>query len=174
MMDQDRGGRALSDLGAEVEHDDAVADAHDGGHVVFDEEHGDAPRPDALDHGDRLGRLLGVQAGERLVEQQRARLGGERHGDSKRAQAPMREVAGALIGHRTEAEIIEDFRGAGAERPFVVTGAPGRQKHAQKRRMQTDMMGDDDIFERRHLSEDGRFLKGPHEAAARDDVRLQS
>src|SRR5215211_5224751 len=72
------GGRTLGDLLSELQHHDAVGNAHDQPHVVLDEQDGDAPvayRPDELEHRLLLRR---VEPGGGLVQAQQRRLGGER------------------------------------------------------------------------------------------------
>ena len=94
---------ALGDLLAVVEHRDPVADAHDHPHVVLDEQDRDAQLP--ADAGDEVGHLAGldrVHAGRRLVEQQEARLAGERAGDLQAALVAVGQVARhlALVARR--------------------------------------------------------------------------
>src|SRR5205809_22880 len=59
---------AVGDLPAEVEHDDAIAEAHHGAHVVLDEQDGDAPIADASHHLHHPVRLLRVHAREGVVD----------------------------------------------------------------------------------------------------------
>ena len=74
--------RALGDLLAEVEHDDAVRDRHDQLHVVLDQQHTDvALGVDALDQLGQLALLDRVGAGGRLVQQQDAGVRAQRAGD---------------------------------------------------------------------------------------------
>ena len=66
-------GRPAGDLAAELDHVDAVAHAEHEVHVVVDEQAADAgggDLPEVLAEGDALGR---VEAGGRLVEEQRPR-----------------------------------------------------------------------------------------------------
>ena len=72
-------GRAVGDLLAVVEHDDAVGKVHHHAHIVLDQR----DRRAALlvhvdDEAAHVLLLLEVHAGHRLVEQQQRRLHGER------------------------------------------------------------------------------------------------
>ena len=69
----------VGDQAAEVEHGDAIGDAHHEGHVALDDQRGD---PQLLAcGGDRVGHrggLLVVHPGHGLVEEQQARLRAQR------------------------------------------------------------------------------------------------
>ena len=65
---------------------------------------------EAQDEVHHLSRLLGAHPGGRLVEEQEARAGGERHGDLQRALLAMGEFAGEAVPPGAEA----DRRRAGA------------------------------------------------------------
>src|SRR4030095_13545149 len=69
------GRRAVADLLAVVEHDDAVRDVHHHAHVVLDQHDGGAELVvDIEDEAAHVLLLFHVHAGHRLVEQQGARL----------------------------------------------------------------------------------------------------
>ena len=72
-------GRALGDLAAEVEHGDAVGDAHDEAHVVLDEQHRVAlvaDRADEVHAARRFSAGLKPAAGSSRQQQLRARWPG--------------------------------------------------------------------------------------------------
>src|SRR5215217_6040687 len=62
----------LGYLDAVVQSDDAIADAADEFHVVFDEENGDTAVTDASDVAHQLARLRGVHPRGGLVEKKEA------------------------------------------------------------------------------------------------------
>ena len=103
------GGRAERDDLAEVEHVDVVARAHDQAHVVLDE-HDREPGGGELD--EQLRELRGlrlVEARRRLVEQDHARLGGERAGHLDQALRAGGQAVDALVGHRGEADALDQL-----------------------------------------------------------------
>ena len=86
-------GVPSGDLDAEVEHHDVVADVHHEVHVVLDEQHADAPIVGEAAHEVRqLGGLGVAESGRRLVEQQHARLGGDRARDGQQPALTVRQV----------------------------------------------------------------------------------
>src|SRR6185503_279596 len=92
--------RALDDHAAVVQHGDAVGEVERGVHVVLDHHH----RGVARNRGDQLldrGALFAREAGERLVEQQHARLLRERHGDLDPAL-----LAVGQLGYRPLREMV--------------------------------------------------------------------
>src|SRR5258708_16023894 len=74
------GARPLDDHAPVVQHRDAIGHVERGIHVVLDHHHCGLAWH-AVDQALHLRALLARQAGERLVEQQHARLLRERHGD---------------------------------------------------------------------------------------------
>src|SRR5260221_9747916 len=74
------GARPFDDDPPVVQHGDAIGHVERGVHVVLDHHHCGLARH-AVDQALHLRALLARQAGERLVEQQHARLLRERHGD---------------------------------------------------------------------------------------------
>jgi len=71
---------ALGDDRAVVKHEEAVDEPDHRLHGVLDDGDGHAIARKLLDHGDDVVRLAVTKAGKRLVEQQDARLAGERAG----------------------------------------------------------------------------------------------
>src|SRR5689334_10544119 len=70
-------------LAADIEHNDAVRQAHDGAHDVLDHQDGDPAFSDTaqrMDHAFAFGR---IETGEHLIEQQNARACRERTGKLK-------------------------------------------------------------------------------------------
>ena len=119
----DLGGVALGDLLAVVEHRDALRDAHDHPHLVLDEEDRDpqlvAQVPDEVG---QLGRLRGVHARRRLVEEEQARLVGERPADLEPALVAIRAACSRACrpcraGRRSAA--------GGRPRPVPASRPPG-------------------------------------------------
>src|SRR6266705_762818 len=91
--------RAVGDLPAEVEHDDAIAEAHHGAHVVRDKQDGDATIADASHHLHHPVRLLRVHAREGFVEEEHLRIARHRDGDAEGAQVAVRQVPRLFVLH---------------------------------------------------------------------------
>src|SRR3954449_351915 len=71
--------RAVADLLAVIEHDDAVGDVHHHAHVVLDQHDGRAVVVvDVEDEAAHVLLLFDVHPGHWLIEQQDGRFGGER------------------------------------------------------------------------------------------------
>src|ERR1700752_2131699 len=71
--------RAVGDLAAVIEHDDAIGDVHHDAHVVLDQRDRRAELVvDVEDEAAHVFLLLDVHPGHRLIEQQELGLGGER------------------------------------------------------------------------------------------------
>src|SRR5262249_20321278 len=99
--------QALGDLLAELQHDDAVADAHDQAHVVLDEQDRDARVADAPDEFEQPVLLRGVEAGRWLVEAQQRRVRRERSRDLETSLLAVREIACNLVPARADADEVE-------------------------------------------------------------------
>ena len=104
---------ALGDDLSEVEHADALADAHDQVHVVLDEHNGDLEGvPDLDDVLHQLGGLGGVHAGGGLVQQQQGGVGGQGPDDLQAALGAVRQGAGLVVGQVLHVEDGQQLHGA--------------------------------------------------------------
>src|SRR5690349_3052914 len=86
------GGDAFGDLLAVIEHQNAIAHAHDEFHVVLDQQDRRAVLADALEELAQRRRLGRVHAGSRLVEREQPRLGRERARDLEAPLVAIRQV----------------------------------------------------------------------------------
>src|SRR5216117_2081533 len=150
---------AVGDLPAEVEHDDAIAEAHHGAHVVLDEQDGDAPIADASHRLHHPVRLLRVHAREGLVEEEHLRVARHRDGDAEGAQVAVRQVPCLFVLHPREPEVVEDLVGAVAEGRLVLARHASIEKEADGGRPPAQVVGDDDVLQGAHLLEDRRLLE---------------
>ena len=90
--------RAFGQHGAVDQHRHARGEAEHQVHVVFDQQHRDVGRQVA--HGaQQFLALAGRHAGDRLVEQQHARLAGQRDGDLQQPALAVGQHAGGLVLH---------------------------------------------------------------------------
>src|ERR1700751_3700389 len=104
-------GRAFRDLLAMVEHDDMPRHRHDRAHQVFDDDDGEPPLRQLADQRDRLVDLGRIEPGHHLVQQQDARLRGER----ARHLQPALVDGGQILGRRSlargQADEVDDLAG---------------------------------------------------------------
>src|SRR5207253_2182948 len=95
---------------AVIQDGNSFADAHDQLHVVFDEQNADLELvADEADQLHQFDLLLRVHSGGRLVEQQQARLGGQRPRDLEAALIAVGQVFGLKTLFVGEAEELEKF-----------------------------------------------------------------
>ena len=92
-----------------VQDDDAVAQAHDQGHVVFDDQQGNAQAQEFLHQGHEVLGLPGVEAGGRLIHEQELRLLGQGPGNF---QAPLVAVGQGIGGFGLFASQAHQFEKA--------------------------------------------------------------
>ena len=112
-------GRAFGDLGAEIEHHDAVGEIHDEAHVVLHQQHRHAAVAQLPQQG-REPLLLHVpQAGGRLVEQQQHRIDAERARDLDDALLAERQAAGELVDLVAEADALDLARRFGEQARLI-------------------------------------------------------
>src|SRR6266480_7292099 len=103
----DRLRRALGDLLAVIEHDDALGDVHDHLHVVLDQKHGFALPMQLEDVGLHLIDHRGIHRRGRLVEQEQVGVGHERGREREELALPVGEGAGAGLGSVRQADEVE-------------------------------------------------------------------
>ena len=96
------------------QHGDAVGQREDGVHVVLDQQHA-AAALQALQERDQALALLDAHAGHRLVEQQQARLAGQRHGDLELALLAVAERCRVGVRAGAEADGLEAALGGLAQ-----------------------------------------------------------
>src|SRR3546814_625396 len=136
--------------------------------VVLDHEDRALPSDAGDERGDALDVLL-RHAGGRLVEQQQLRLQRQRGGDLQRPFTPVRQFARLDIGKGREADVAEILHGLLVEAPQHRFGAPEVEALAAPA-----LQGDANVFQRAHVREDRRDLKGPGETQASDLRRSQA
>ncbi len=113
--------RALGDALAVVEDRDALGDAHDHAHGMLDEQDGDAALvTEAADEGRRLGRLGGVHAGRRLIEQQDARSRGQGPGDLEPTLVAIGQAGGLDVAPAGEAHVRQELLRLGHGGPLLL------------------------------------------------------
>lgn len=121
-------------------------------------------------HGlQQLLALAGRHAGHRLVEQQHARLAGQRDRDLEQAALAVGQLPRLLLRNVAQMELLEQLRsplrhlGRRAQRPPPLRGQPGLLRDHERQR-----------FQRRHRVEELVDLEGAHHAARHAAVRRQA
>src|SRR5450830_1577178 len=151
--------RALGNLLAVVDADEAVRDGHDDAHDVLDDEDRDAVLMDLLHDRDRLLDFCRVQAGEVLVEKEELRLCREGAGHFEAFSHAERQAPGEAVAprfHLCEGGRFQSHRA----RLLAAVGAAER--------------GDHDVLEDREAGEGLDDLERPGQAEVTDGVRLQA
>ena len=105
-------GGAVGDLLAEVERDDALGHRGDHPHVVLDHEEREAAAVQLADELHQPGDAALVHAAGHLVEQQHARLGGERARELEALALAGGERARVRVGLLGEPDPVEQLAGA--------------------------------------------------------------
>ena len=122
-------GRALGDDVAEVQHADALTDAHDQAHIVFNEQDGDLEGvADLYDILHELGGLGGVHAGRGLIQEQQGGIGGQGADDLQAALGAVGETARLGAGQILHVENGQQFQCTLMGNPLLLP-VPGQTEH---------------------------------------------
>jgi hypothetical protein len=149
--------RALADEAAAVEDEQPVDEGGERMHDVLDPNNRDAAAANIPDQiYQRHAFVFGEAAGD-LVEEQHARLRGERARQLEPLAVEQREGAGESVRLGCEAALVEPFDAARIDLALATAGAERR--------------GDHEILEHRHAAERLRNLKRPGDAHAAAAVR---
>ncbi len=106
--------RGLDDAPVFIDHD-AIAQPIGFGQIVGDQHRGDTPPVRILRSSSRSAWRSGsVERGQRLVQQQQGRIGGERPAERHALPLAARELARVALRERIEAERLERPRPPGA------------------------------------------------------------
>src|SRR6266850_2190049 len=165
-------GQAVGDLRAEVEDDDTLRERQQEMHVVLDQEHGDATRGDAADDLGEPCALARREARRRLVEQDEARLAGERARDFEQPPLPERERGDAGIAQLAQADELHQLFSALPAAGLVA--ARGAEDDRPQGRAKARMRADQHVVDHGHAGERPVVLEGSHHAARSDAVRRQA
>ena len=170
----DRLGRPFGDDAAEVQHGNALAQAHHETHVVLDHEDRVAARLDVFDLGHQVDLLAGVHAGDWLVEQQQLGLGGQRPREFELALVAIGEVVGNVMRLVVELDPREQLQRSIARAALGSAVLWQREQQARGAVVQMPVHAHHDVFQQRHLLEDADVLERACDAHLRDLVRLSA
>ena len=142
---------ALGEDGAVDQHGDGLREVEDQVHVVLDEQDRDVGRQRADGLEDLLALAFG-HARDRLVEQQHARLAGERERDLEQAALAVGERVDRPVHHVDEAEPIEQGLAFGGDGRIAAERAPppragaalhrDRERQRRERRQRVEQLVD--------------------------------
>src|SRR5215210_92681 len=139
-------GSALGEEPSVMQHQDAVRDAHDELHAVLDEDHCAllVEPEDQVHHG---ARLLRAHAGGRLVEEQKARVAGERHRDLEAALVAVGEVLDRVMPAGGEADGGEELLGPRDEVAVILAARPEVEARGHRLRRDAHVLHDRELRE---------------------------
>ncbi len=146
-------------------------DAHHQLHVVLDQHHRDAGLGHFLDQVVDLGGLGRVEPGGRLVEQQQARLGGQRAGDLEPLQRAVGHGVGIGADIARQPDETHQFCCPVGHRGIAARDARQPQHGRQEAVVAMAVHADHDVLQRRHVEEDLQVLEGARHAESGHAVR---
>ena len=142
--------------------------------VVLDQQHGGALAVELLDDGGERVGLVRIEAGGRLVEQQQARLGGERARDFEQALLAVGQQLGVLLGlarrGRRKRAVRAPWR---ARRSSWRRNQASRSSAAANAAFGREVEADLDVLGDRHALEQLHELEGAHQPHRGDLVLPQ-
>src|SRR6266436_2313191 len=163
--------RTIRDNASLIEANDAVGDAHDGAHVMLDQEHGYPLAPDFCQRRHEAQFFCGVHSRHRLVQQQQ--LGTRRKCDRnlKQTLLAVGQRRAQIVSARLQCHEPQDLPGCAL--PFALTCGHGGQSkdNSQRVRAEAQVQADQDIVEHGPVAEQAGFLECADDAEFRDGVR---
>ena len=95
-----------------VQDHDAVAEAHDQGHVVFDDQQGGPQAPQLLQQDHEVLGLPGIEAGGGLIQQQQLRPQSQGPADLQAALVAVSQGIGRPVAFALQPHQAEQLQGA--------------------------------------------------------------
>ena len=161
--------RAFGDLGAEIEHHDAVGQIHHKSHVVLHQQHRHAAVAQLPQQRGELLLFHVPQSGGGLVEQQQHRIDAQRARDLDDALLAERQAAGQLIDLVGEADALDLARRF--RQQFGLIGAVEPEHAGDRAGMAAQMRADRDVFQHGHVRHQLDVLEGAGDAELRHFLR---
>ena len=152
---------------------DALADVHDQGHVVLDQQNGHAEAvPDGMDAGEKLRRLRGVHAGGGLVQKEHLHIRGQGPGNLQLPLPAIGQAGGQNVRAVLQAADGQELHGLLRHRPLGAP-EPGRAENGVQQVVAgVPSAGGLDILNHRHVVEQADVLKGPRYAGLHELIGL--
>src|SRR6266849_1743978 len=145
----DRFRRAFGDLGAEVEHHDAVGQIHHKSHVVFHQQHRHAAVAQLTQQACEPLLFHMAQSRGRLVQQQQDRVDAQRAGDLNDALLAERQAAGEGVDLVAEADALDLARRF--RQQLCLVSAVEAEHAGEGACMATQMRANRDVFQHAHI-----------------------
>ncbi len=160
--------RAVGDLAAVIEHDDAVGDVHHDAHIVLDQCDRRAELVvDVEDEAAHVLLLLDIHARHRLVEQQELRLHRQCAAELDALLQPVGQPPDRRLADRLDFEKVDDPLDLRAMRELLLLGRAEMDRLPQKIAAHLQEPPGHDVVERRHPLEQRDVLKGAGDALRR-------
>src|SRR5512144_486008 len=170
----DGAGRVVGDLFAVGEDDDLVGNVHDQGHIVLDDQDGDAEVPDPGDEPRQVSGLAHVEPGSGLIQKKHRRLARERAGKFDRALLAVGKTHGVGRGKAADTHEVHDLEGLYPDL-LLLTPGPGEVQHAgDEPGTAYHVASHHDVLEGGHVRKEPDVLEGARQAAPRDLMGAQS
>lgn len=144
-----------------------VGNAHDHADVVLDQHHRHAELTvDLDDEAAHFALLLGIHPGHRLVEQQQARLGGQRTGQLDPLLQAIGQGANDFVTPRLDAQKLDYPLGGGALAIVLARRAADAQRLLQPGTAALEVAPGEHVVEHAHALEQRDVLEGASDAVA--------
>src|SRR5436309_2041080 len=166
--------RALGNDPPIIEHHYPIRDAHHHRHVVLDKQDGYAAVADVSDQLHEGVRFRGVHAGDRLVEQQHRRLGGQRQRHADQPLFTIGQRARKIVGAAFETNPFDQFAGAFPQTALRRPGARQPQYGFEKTEPALAMQPDQQIVVNAVVRKYAGALECADQTEISDLMRLQS
>src|SRR3990167_2567255 len=157
--------RAVTDLAAVVEHDDAVGDVHHHAHVVLDQHDGGAVLVvDVEDEAAHVLLFLDVHAGHRFVQQQQAGLHRQRAAEVDTLLQPVGQAPHRRLAIGLDLEEVDDALDELAVRHLLALGRPQSKRLLEEVALHAQVAAGHDVVEHAHALEQRQVLEGARDA----------
>src|SRR5690606_29013883 len=168
-------GRAVADLLAVVEDHDPIGDIHDHAHVVFDEHDGGAIFVVHVENeAAHVLLLLDVHAGHGLIEQQDARLHGQRPAQVDALLQAVRQTAHRNLAIGLDFEEVDDVLDKFTVTNLFAFGRTEPEGLRQHTAGHAQIATRHYVVEHAHALEQGQVLKGACDAGFSGPPRVHA
>ena len=141
---------------------------------MLDQQDGDAALADFCEQAHEALGFRRVHAGDRFVEQQQGRIGGERHRDLEQPLLAVGQRGAEFSAPVAKADELQGFLRAVAQLSLLAGDRRQSEHDGERRLFRAAMQADQHVVERGLAGEDAGLLERPHDALFRDLVRLQA
>ena len=143
-----------------------MAEAHDQGHVVFDDQQGYAPGQEFLHQGHEVFGFPGIEAGGGLVHEQELRLLGQGPGDFQTPLVAVGQGLSGLVLLAPQAHQFQQFQGQPAIFRLGSAHHWQRQEGSKDSHLLVEVNPGENVFQHGHAPEELDILEGAGEPQA--------